>query len=130
MKLKHMLMCAVLCAGLSVVMGAIASHALKAILSAKELAWISTAAQYQMYHSLALISVVLLMVKLGKQRYLMMAGFSFLAGIVMFSGSLYLLALSGARWLVYLTPLGGFAFIAGWLMMLLGVFKLSFSDDG
>lgn len=130
MKLKYLLMCATFCALLSVVMGAMASHALKASLSVKELGWISTAAQYQMYHSLAIISVVLLMLNVGKQQHLLMAGYGFLAGIVMFSGSLYLLALEGARWLVYLTPLGGFAFIFGWLMMMLGVFKLSFSDDG
>ncbi len=133
MKLKYMLLCAALCALISVVMGAVASHALKALLVAKELAWISTAAQYQMYHSLAVIALVLLMLRLGKQCFLMMAGYSFLTGIVMFSGSLYLLALlsgsSIAKWLVYFTPLGGLAFILGWILMMVGVCKLSFSSD-
>lgn len=98
--------------------GAFGAHALRARLTPDLLAVWETAARYQMYHALAL-----LVVALGASRWPAAgwgaAGWLFTAGIAVFSGSLYVLALSGVRWLGAITPLGGAAFLAGWLMLAL-----------
>lgn len=98
--------------------GAFGAHALRDHLSPADLATFETAVRYQMYHALALISVGLLAER-GVTRG-SMAGWLFLAGIVLFSGSLYLLTLCGLRWMGAVTPLGGVAFIAGWVALALG----------
>jgi uncharacterized membrane protein YgdD (TMEM256/DUF423 family) len=106
--------------GLAVAMGAFCAHVLRNRVDAKLmeprlLEVFEKGAQYQMYHSLALLAVGL--VGLGMKPSgpaLSVAGWSFLAGIVLFSGSLYALALTGIRWLGAITPLGGLAFLAGW----------------
>jgi uncharacterized membrane protein YgdD (TMEM256/DUF423 family) len=72
-----------------------------------------TGAEYQMYHALALLAVGLA-VRGGRTRALDVAGWSFLLGIVLFSGSLYVLALSGQRWWGLVTPFGGILFLVGW----------------
>jgi uncharacterized membrane protein YgdD (TMEM256/DUF423 family) len=84
------------------------------------LAIFETAARYQMYHALALIGLGLLYDRLHSPL-LALAGGSFLAGIVIFSGSLYLLTLTGNRWLGAITPIGGVAFLAGWLLLFFAV---------
>ncbi|MBW3630116.1 MAG: DUF423 domain-containing protein, partial [Gemmatimonadetes bacterium] len=103
---------------LGVAAGAFGAHALRARLTPDLLAVWETAARYQMYHALAL-----LVVAHGASRWPAAgwgaAGWLFTAGIVIFSGSLYVLALSGARWLGAITPLGGLAFLAGWVMLAL-----------
>ena len=99
-------------AGLAVAAGAFGAHALRTQLSPAELATFETAARYQMYHALALVAVGLL--EQRANRLLTMAGWAFLAGIVLFSGSLYGLALTGIRGLGAITPLGGLGFLAGW----------------
>jgi uncharacterized membrane protein YgdD (TMEM256/DUF423 family) len=104
-------------AALAVTAGAFGAHALRARLSPAYLATFETAARYQMYHALALIAVGLLAER-GITRG-SMAGWLFLAGIVLFSGSLYLLTLSGLRWMGAVTPVGGVAFIAGWVALAL-----------
>lgn len=78
------------------------------------LANFQTGVQYQMYHALALVLVALCMVKLGDDKRLVRAGWCFLSGIILFSGSLYVLALSGITWLGAVTPLGGISFLLGW----------------
>jgi uncharacterized membrane protein YgdD (TMEM256/DUF423 family) len=99
--------------GLGVAAGAFGAHALKAVLSPEMLAVYETAARYQMYHALALLAVGLVL-----QRHPANAshwvGWLFVAGIVLFSGSLYLLAFTGMKWLGAMTPLGGVAFMLGW----------------
>ena len=100
-------------AGLAVAAGAFGAHALRTRLSPTELATFETAARYQMYHALALVAVGLLD-RQRSDRLLTMAGWAFLAGIVLFSGSLYGLALTGIRGLGAITPLGGLGFLAGW----------------
>ena len=103
-----------LSAFLSVAAGAFGAHALKAKLSAEGLAVFETGARYQMYHALALIAVGLL----ARGRSLVdVAGWSFLIGTILFSGSLYALALTGERKLGMITPLGGLAFLVGWLAL-------------
>ncbi|OLP16768.1 hypothetical protein BST81_18905 [Leptolyngbya sp. 'hensonii'] len=105
-------------AALAVVAGAFASHALREKVSDRALEIFQTGAQYQMYHALALLAVGLLMGRLELPSTLLtLVGFAFLLGIVLFSGSLYALALSGTKILGAITPLGGAAFILGWLAL-------------
>ncbi|MGF1479493.1 MAG: DUF423 domain-containing protein [Cyanophyceae cyanobacterium] len=105
---------AAILAGLSVAAGAFASHALKERLTERALAIFETGAKYQMYHALALLGVALLLGREAGQTPLTLAGFAFILGILIFSGSLYGLSLSGVKWLGAITPLGGVAFLVGW----------------
>ena len=98
---------------LSVAAGAFGAHALRERLTPDMLAVFETGARYQMYHALALLAVAWAAGR-WPSTAAVAAGWLFVAGTVVFSGSLYLLALTGARWLGALTPLGGLAFIAGW----------------
>ncbi len=101
--------------GLSVALGAFASHALKEKLSEKALEIWKTGTQYQMYHALALILVALLLTRTENPDPLLnTSGIAFIIGIALFSGSLYTLSLSGIKWLGAIAPLGGLAFIIGW----------------
>ncbi|MBD1804756.1 DUF423 domain-containing protein [Microcoleus sp. FACHB-SPT15] len=102
-------------AGLSVAGGAFAAHALKEKLSERAIEIFETGARYQMYHSLALLVVALLLSRAeASQSLLIAAGSAFIIGIAIFSGSLYALSFSGIKWLGAITPLGGVAFIIGW----------------
>ncbi|MGB2924935.1 MAG: DUF423 domain-containing protein [Limnothrix sp.] len=102
-------------AGLSVVAGSFASHALKAKLDVSALEIWKTGAQYQMYHAIALLLVGLLSLHGSlPQTWLNSAGVAFIVGTVLFSGSLYALSLSGVKILGAITPLGGVAFLIGW----------------
>ena len=99
---------------LSVVLGAFGAHGLKAKLTASSLATYQTGVEYQMTHSLAMLAVALLVQHVGSRPLLTGSAIAFAVGIVMFSGSLYWLALGGPRWLGPITPLGGLSFIIGW----------------
>lgn len=103
--------------GISVILGAFASHALKDRLSDRALEIWETGTKYQMYHALALILIALLITRLPASTSLLVAGYAFIAGILLFSGSLYALSLSGIKWLGAITPLGGVAFIIGWICL-------------
>jgi uncharacterized membrane protein YgdD (TMEM256/DUF423 family) len=103
---------------ISVAAGAFGAHALRARLSPESLAVFETGARYQMYHALALLAVAWVASR-RPGALPQLAGWLFVTGTVLFSGSLYGLALTGARWLGALTPLGGIAFLAGWLCLLL-----------
>ena len=108
-----------LLAGLAVAAGAFGAHALRSRLAPAELAAFETAARYQMYHALALLLTARLVA--GRSNLLLRAAFwCFLAGSVLFSGSLYVLALTGARWLGAITPLGGVVLLAGWACLAAG----------
>lgn len=100
-------------AGLSVAAGAFGAHSLKGIISVDMLMVFETAVRYQMYHALALL-VVSGMLMQRSQRGLRLTGWCFVAGIILFSGSLYVVALTSTRWVGAITPLGGVAFLAGW----------------
>jgi len=102
-----------------VALGAFAAHALKAKLSPDMLAVFETGVRYQMYHAFALCAAAWGFARWQSPRFIY-AGGLFAAGIVVFSGSLYLLALTGTRWLGAITPLGGLAFLAGWLCLAWG----------
>jgi uncharacterized membrane protein YgdD (TMEM256/DUF423 family) len=104
---------------LGVGLGAFGAHGLKTRLSAEMLAVFETGVRYQMYHALALLVVSAAVGHLGSARLLVSAGWLFVAGIVLFSGSLYVLALTGITTLGAITPLGGLAFLAGWACLAL-----------
>src|SRR5512138_3194927 len=101
---------------IAVGLGAFAAHALKARLDASTLATFEIGVRYQMYHALALLAVAWAHAR-WPGTPAAAAGWLFIAGTLLFSGSLYLLVLSGARWLGAITPLGGLAFLAGWLCL-------------
>lgn len=106
---------AAILAGIAVAAGAFASHGLRERLSDRALEIFETGARYQMYHALALLLVgVLLSRAEAAQSLLIAAGWAFVAGIAIFSGSLYALSLSGIKVLGAITPLGGVAFLGGW----------------
>ena len=110
-------------AGLAVIAGAFASHSLQNYLTDSALSIWQTAVRYQMYHSLALILVGILMrLEKSASSWLNTTAIAFIIGIVLFSGSLYTLSLSGITWLGIITPIGGVAFILGWIS--LAIFSL------
>jgi uncharacterized membrane protein YgdD (TMEM256/DUF423 family) len=109
-----------LSAGISVAAGAFGAHALKARLSPDLLAVFETGARYQMYHALGLAAAAWAASRgAGGHAAAAWAGWLFVAGTVLFSGSLYALALSGVRGLGAVTPFGGVAFLAGWVALAL-----------
>lgn len=103
---------------LAVAAGAFGAHGLRARLAPDLLAVFETAVRYQMYHALALVAAAWAAAR-WPGALPQWAGWLFVAGTVLFSGSLYLLALTGARWLGAITPLGGAAFLAGWVALAL-----------
>ncbi len=111
-----------LSAFIGVALGAFAAHALKARLDPAMLATFETGVRYQMYHALALLGVGWACAK-WPGAWVHASGWLFIAGTVLFSGTLYALALSGVRWLGAITPLGGVAFLAGWLCLAWGVYR-------
>ncbi len=106
---------------LAVALGAFGAHALRRRLSRETIETFQTGVHYQMYHSLALVGVALAFQRTPSSPLLAASGWFFVLGILLFSGSLYLLTLTRLRWLGAITPLGGVAFIVGWLCLLLSV---------
>jgi uncharacterized membrane protein YgdD (TMEM256/DUF423 family) len=107
---------------LGVAGGAFGAHALKSRLTPEMLAVYHTGIEYQFYHALALLAVGLLIL-LRPVPGLPLAGWCFAAGVLLFSGSLYLLALTGVRWLGAITPAGGLLFLAGWVALIWVVWR-------
>lgn len=103
--------------------GAFGAHGLEGRASAEELAAFETGARYQMYHALALFAVAWLADRQPDATSVMVAGWAFVAGTVLFSGSLYVLGLTGSRALVLLTPVGGLAFLVGWASLLVAALR-------
>lgn len=105
-------------AALSVLIGAFAAHALKAKISTQALGWIETGVQYQQFHSLAILIIGFIIKQSPLWRGLDKAAYSFIIGTLLFSGSLYFMALTGNRSLAILTPIGGLAFLLGWGLLI------------
>ena len=125
---KLFLRTAAIIGAFSVAMGAFAAHTLKDLVSEYAMGIFETAVRYQFYHVFALLAVGILYQQFpGKM--LKWAGRFFIVGIILFSGSLYALAvvkgavLPGFKWLGPITPLGGICFIAGWICLFIGIFK-------
>jgi uncharacterized membrane protein YgdD (TMEM256/DUF423 family) len=98
---------------LGVALGAFGAHALEARLEPRDLATFETAVRYQMYHALALVGVGWVLTR-WPGAGAVLAGWAFVVGVLVFSGSLYLLVLTGARWWGAVTPFGGVALLVGW----------------
>lgn len=108
---------------LAVALGAFGAHALKnKLVASNTLDTYQTAVQYQFYHTLALLGIGLLALKYPS-NWINYSGYGMMIGIIIFSGSLYVLCFSGIKWLGAITPIGGLAFIAGWIFLFLSIFK-------
>ncbi|AIY06419.1 hypothetical protein Plano_2454 [Planococcus sp. PAMC 21323] len=123
--MKFFLIAGAVNALLSVAFGAFGAHLLEGRVADKYLDTWQTAVQYQMFHSIGLMVVAILMSSslLGSLGSLNWAGYLMLAGIVIFSGSLYVLSLTGIGILGAITPIGGVAFIAAWVMVIMAAVK-------
>lgn len=126
---KKLIITGSILAGLSVALGALAAHWLKANISATNVANFDTAARYQMYHALAILFMAALPDKFHI-KYFRIAFYMFLTGIILFSGSIYLLAtreLTGLQlsWIGPVTPLGGILFIGAWIFLAITAIKIT-----
>lgn len=110
---------------LGVILGAFGSHGLKTRLSGEMLAIWQTGVEYQFYHSLALLGVGLLLAQQPAASLAGWAGIAFTAGILLFSGSLYILALTGIKTFGAITPIGGLSLILGWVILAISVTKIT-----
>ncbi len=120
---KAFLLMAAISGLLAVILGAFGAHGLKSRLAEDLLTVYQTGVQYHFYHTLALMVAGLLLLRHPEAVMLNWSGWLFVAGILIFSGSLYVLAITGTRWLGAITPIGGLAFIGGWLCLAMAIFK-------
>jgi len=108
----------------AVALGAFGAHGLKNIVALERLETWDKAVRYQMYHALGMLALAWLITHWPAQaKVITVGGWLFLAGVILFSGSLYTLVLSGVKWLGAITPLGGVALVAGWLCMVIAAWK-------
>lgn len=114
---------AAVAATIGVALGAFAAHGLRSRLTPEILAVFETGVRYHMYHALALLAVSAAADRWPESSWPGVAGWLFVAGIVVFSGSLYGLALTGQRWLGAVTPVGGIAFMLGWVTLAIGALQ-------
>ena len=108
---------------LAVILGAFGAHGLKSRLTEDLLAVYQTGVQYHFYHSLGLILIGVIAWHIPNSIWLKWSTGFMLAGIILFSGSLYTLALTNLRWLGMITPIGGIAFIVSWLLLVIAVYN-------
>ena len=110
--------------GLAVALGAFGAHGLKNLVAPEMIDTWEKAVRYQMYHALGILLLAWAVTHWPPQANLLtVGGWLFLAGVMLFSGSLYILVLSGIKWLGAITPLGGVAFVAGWLCMVIAAWR-------
>ncbi len=110
-------------AALAVMLGAFGAHGLKDKLTESMMGVFQTGVQYHFYHALGLFAVAFVASQYPESTIVKWSGWTMFAGIVLFSGSLYVLSLSGIRWLGAITPLGGLAFIVAWCLLAVAVVK-------
>lgn len=125
---KTLLLSAAISGFLAVSFGAFGAHALKAQLGA-DITIYQTAVQYHFYHSLALLAAGLLLLRYPGTRSFQLSGLGFLLGLVIFCGSLYLLAITQTRWLGAITPIGGLLFLLGWAALAIGVYRQASTES-
>lgn len=120
---KTFLVIAAICGMLAVALGAFGAHGLKHRLTLDMMAAYQTGVQYHFYHTLTLLVVALLLLQFPDSPLIKWSGWLLIFGIVLFSGSLYLMALTGVKWLGAITPIGGLAFIIAWLLLAIGCYR-------
>lgn len=120
---KLFIIIAAISAAVSVIMGAFGAHALKSRLDEKALNALHTGVEYQFYHALGLLMIGLLLLNTQAPAGVKTVGWLFIAGTILFSGSLYLLTLTGQKSFGIITPFGGMAFILGWLWLAFSYLK-------
>lgn len=111
--------------GVAVALGAFGAHAMRGKVAENLLANYETGVRYHFYHALALFAVVIAIQRWPTSSLPTIAGWLFIVGIAIFSGSLYVMAFTGLRWLGAITPIGGVAFIAGWICLMLVAWRSS-----
>ncbi|MFD2707171.1 DUF423 domain-containing protein [Salibacterium lacus] len=110
-------------AAVAVGFGAFGAHGLEGKLSDRLMGVYQTGVQYHIMHALGLLAIGLVAAYAGGSAFIMWAGWLLFAGILIFSGSLYTMAFTGISWLGAITPIGGTAFIAGWILLIVSVWK-------
>ncbi len=125
---KSIILAGVIGAALGVAFGAFGAHGLKQVLSASSLQIYKTGVHYQMWHSISLIVLGLTFQHMLSSRLLAISAWFMFSGIVLFSGSLYSLALTGLGWFGVITPLGGLCFLIAWTLFALAIIRYP-SDD-
>jgi uncharacterized membrane protein YgdD (TMEM256/DUF423 family) len=120
---KLLLVCGAILAGLAVILGAFGAHGLKKTLSGEMMEVYKTAVDYHFLHAFGMLLAGMFLLHYPESKTLLWAGISFLIGILLFSGSLYGLSLTEIRKLGMITPLGGVAFIIGWILMAYGMYR-------
>lgn len=123
--IKPLLIVSALSGLFAVAMGAFGAHGLKGKITPELLNALQTGVHYQIYHTLALMLVLLISLHFPDSKELRWTCFAFILGMILFSGSLYGLALGGPRWLGPVTPLGGVSLMAGWAGLLVAAWRLS-----
>jgi uncharacterized membrane protein YgdD (TMEM256/DUF423 family) len=113
-------------AALSIILGAFGAHGLRIKLEPRMLEVWQTGVDYHMYHALGLILIGILSHQIGNSALIKWSGGLMFIGILFFSGSLYLLALTGLRWLGAMAPLGGISFIVSWLLLTLTLLRVNY----
>ncbi|CAB1275465.1 DUF423 domain-containing protein [Candidatus Nitrosacidococcus tergens] len=113
-------------AALGILLGAFGAHGLKNRLETRMLEIWHTGVNYHMYHALGLIFIGILLHQLGDSSFIKWSGRLMITGIILFSGSLYLLAFTGIRWLGAITPLGGISFIIAWLLLSFALLRANY----
>lgn len=112
-------------AALVVMLGAFGAHGLKSKITVEMLAVYQTGVHYHLFHALGLLVVGLVATQIADSIYLKWSGWLMIVGIVLFSGSLYLLSVGGPRWFGMITPIGGLAYIAAWVFFVVTIIKAS-----
>lgn len=120
---KNILILAALMGFLSVAIGAFAAHALKNLLPSYALMWVDTGVKYQMFHGGVLLILGFVLKQWPEWTMIKWAAASFLVGVLLFSGSLYIMAATQIKALGMITPIGGIALLVGWLCLLIAAFK-------
>jgi len=123
MNSKNLLISGSLFMALAVGFGAFGAHIVQDMLTPDRFEVYKTAVEYHFYHAIGLLIVGLVSQRMESAKWFARSGYCMIAGILIFSGSLYILTLTDTSWLGAVTPLGGFAFILGWFFLILGVLK-------
>lgn len=120
---KTLMFTGALLTALAIMMGAFGAHALKGYLSEEMLSVYKTAFEYHMYHALGMLLVGLLLKQYPTATLITWSGSMMIVGILLFCGSLYILSITGSRWLGAVTPFGGVAFVIAWLLLAIGLWR-------